>query len=82
MCHACFDQLSVHRNMHPWPYRGQFSVDTCTISFAQQHHETPLEGGDGTIDDLKQALVENLEHRGVLNKLRAKVVILKFRVRT
>ncbi|CAM9752738.1 unnamed protein product [Ectocarpus fasciculatus] len=39
----------------------------------QRSQREPLEGGDGTIDDLKQALVENLEHRGVLGKLRAKV---------
>ncbi|CAB1116583.1 unnamed protein product [Ectocarpus sp. CCAP 1310/34] len=39
----------------------------------QRSQGEPLEGGDGTIDDLKQALVENLEHRGVLGKLRAKV---------
>ncbi|CAN0378823.1 unnamed protein product [Ectocarpus sp. 12 AP-2014] len=40
----------------------------------QRSQAEPLEGGDGTIDDLKQALVENLEHRGVLGKLRAKVL--------
>lgn len=40
---------------------------------SQRSQGEPLEGGDGTIDDLKQALVENLEHRGVLGKLRAKV---------
>eukprot|EP00752_Nemacystus_decipiens_P005786 g5235.t1 len=39
----------------------------------QEAKEYPLEGGDGTIDDLKQALVENFEHRGVLGKLKAKV---------
>lgn len=29
---------------------------------------------DGTVDELKQALVENLEHSGVLNKIRAEVI--------
>ncbi|CAM9960151.1 unnamed protein product [Pylaiella littoralis] len=42
-------------------------------SHTQRDDGELLEGGDGTIDDLKQALVENLEHRGVLGKLRAKV---------
>ena len=35
--------------------------------------QAPLEGADGTIDDLKLALLENLENRGVLRKLKAQV---------
>ncbi|CAN0338203.1 unnamed protein product, partial [Ascophyllum nodosum] len=35
--------------------------------------QPPLEGADGTIDDLKLALLENLENRGVLRKLKAQV---------
>ncbi|CAM9136439.1 unnamed protein product, partial [Hapterophycus canaliculatus] len=40
----------------------------------QPTKKDPLEGGDGTIDDLKEALVENLEQRGVLGKLKARVM--------
>lgn len=43
------------------------------VALTRQPPEEKLEGGDGTIDDLKQALVENLEHRGVLGKIRANV---------
>lgn len=48
----------------------KISFACCSVS--QPIKEDPLEGGDGTIDDLKEALVENLEQRGVLGKLRAK----------
>lgn len=29
---------------------------------------------DGTVEDLREAVVANLEHRGVMGKLRAKVI--------
>lgn len=38
----------------------------------------PVEGDLGTLDELKQALVENLKHRGVLGKLKAQVITKDF----
>lgn len=40
----------------------------------QQHSEDSWNLQDGTVDDLKEAVVANLEHRGVMGKLRAKVI--------
>lgn len=39
----------------------------------QQHSEDSWDVENGTVDDVKEAVVANLEHRGVMRKLRAKV---------
>lgn len=39
----------------------------------QQHSEDSWDIEDGTVDDVREAVVANLEHRGVMRKLRAKV---------
>ena len=40
----------------------------------QQPSEDSWNLQDGTVDDLREAVVANLEHRGVMGKLRAKVI--------
>ncbi|CAM9180105.1 unnamed protein product, partial [Laminaria digitata] len=42
-------------------------------SSGKEHSEDSWDLEDGTVDDLREAVVANLEHSGVMGKLRAKV---------